>query len=335
MFCSNVDHAKTVADTFLAHDVPAGVVHGGLSRTERREILARFHTGELRVLVNVFVLTEGYDEPKASCGILLRQSSEVGPLAQMAGRILRKCDGIPDALWLDYGSSTVNCGTLEQSAELLPEIESEPGVGMVKFCPEQYGDTYDYRFPDCEGKTGCGAEIPANSKRCPMCGYIFDRVGLTSDPIPVELTEVDLLNASPFRYVDLFGDGCSLMACGFDAFAMVVTTGSEVWHAIGGRGKTVDRLHYGNKLQALAAADDFMRVYSTEAKCKKAAYWQTEPASRAQVEQLNKFGYRLTMGIMGCNELTKLEAACHINFRWNRNKIVRSVQNDRTGKDYT
>lgn len=325
-FCASVKHAKNVCSYFESRGVSAYTIHGGLSRGERNSILARFDKGEIQVLTNVFVLTEGWDCPAVSCAILLRQCSDIGPLVQMVGRILRNSPGKTDAILLDFGTSILTHGTLEQSAELLPEIEGEPGVGATKFCPEILGDTYAYRFPDINGKTGCGAELPANTRVCPFCGFVFDRVGHTSDAVPVELTEVDILNASPFRYVDLFGDGYSLMASGFDAWAMVVSLGNDVWHAIGGRGKTVDRLHYGSKLQALAASDDFMRVYSNEKAAKKSAYWQTEQASRKQMEMLNRFGYGLTMGVMGCNELNKYEAACHMNFRFNHGKIVRSVQ---------
>lgn len=325
VFCSSVEHAHNVSNYFKERGVTSEAVHGGISRTERVRILGRLASGETQVVTNVFVLTEGFDCPPVSCAVLLRQCSDLGPLVQMVGRILRTHPGKKDAILLDFGTSVIKHGTLEQDAELLPSIEGEPGVGVKKFCPEQYGDTYAYRFPDFNGNVGCGAELPANSRVCPFCGFVFDRVGHSSDPVPVELTEIDLLNASPFRYVDLFGDGFSLMACGFEAWAIVVSLDGEIWYAVGGRDKTVDRLHYGNKLQAIAAADDFLRVYEHEKNAKKAAFWMTEQATRKQIDALSRFGYRLTMGVMGCNELDKYSALCHIKFCWNRNKIVKSV----------
>lgn len=326
VFCASVDHARHVCAHFTERGISAGVVHGGLSKGERREILERFDSGDIQVVCNVFVLTEGWDCPAVSCAILLRQCSDLGPLIQMVGRILRIHPGKKDAILLDFGTSILTHGTLEQDAELLPDIPGEPGVGQQKFCPEQLGDTYAYRFPDSNGKTGCGAELPANSRVCPFCQFEFERVGHTSDPVPVELTEIDLLNASPFRYVDLFSDGLSLMACGFDAWAMVVSMGNDAWCAVGGRDKKCAKLHHGSKLQAIAAADDFLRVYETEKAAKKSAYWMQEGATKKQVDILARWGYRLSMGPLGCLELTKYEAACHTTFRFNKNGIIRSVR---------
>lgn len=321
VFCSSVDHATHVSDYFNDCGINSAVVHGNLSRGERRDILDRLDHGDIQVVCNVFVLTEGFDSPPVSCAILLRQCSELGPLVQMVGRILRTHPGKQDAILLDFGTSILTHGTLEQDAELLPTIEGEAGVGVTKYCPEIYGDTHAYRFPDANGKTGCGAELPANTRTCPLCGFLFDRIGHTSDSVPVELTEVDLLNASPFRYVDLFGDGNWLMASGFGVWSLVGCL-NGVWYAIGGRDKTVDRLFHGSKLQAIAAGDDFMRVYSTESKSKKAAFWQTAGASKKQVDILHSFGYCLEMNVLGeCASMDKYTAACHISFRFNSNKI--------------
>lgn len=322
VFCSSVDHASHVSDFFNDRGVSSRVIHGGLSKGERRGILEALHSGDIQVVCNVFVLTEGFDCPPVSCAILLRQCSDLGPLVQMVGRILRNHPGKTEAILLDFGTSILTHGTLEQNAELLPEIESEPGVGITKYCPEIYGDTNDYRFPDINGKTGCGAELPANTRVCPLCGFVFDRVGHSHGHVAVELTEVDLLNASPFRYVDLFNDGMSLMACGFEAWVIVVSLDGETWHAVGGRNKKCERLYYGNKLAAIAACDDYMRVFETDKAAKKSAFWMNNGGSKKQVDILNRFGYNLSMNLIGeCSELTRYEASCHIQFRFNSNKI--------------
>ena len=45
----------------------AAVIHGGLPKDERRQLLQDFHDGKIRVITNCQVLTEGWDEPKVNC----------------------------------------------------------------------------------------------------------------------------------------------------------------------------------------------------------------------------------------------------------------------------
>jgi superfamily II DNA or RNA helicase len=57
---------------------------------ERREILARFHSGVYRVVVTSKVLNEGVDVPEANVAIVLGGSGSVREHVQRLGRILRK-----------------------------------------------------------------------------------------------------------------------------------------------------------------------------------------------------------------------------------------------------
>ena len=59
VFCSTVAHAENVAAAFNDADIPAAVIHGDLDGATRRRILAAYASGEIRVIVNVSVLTEG------------------------------------------------------------------------------------------------------------------------------------------------------------------------------------------------------------------------------------------------------------------------------------
>jgi DNA repair protein RadD len=61
VFCSTVAHAQSVTEAFTAAGVKAVLVHGELSEAERKARLAAYETGMARVVVNVAVLTEGYD----------------------------------------------------------------------------------------------------------------------------------------------------------------------------------------------------------------------------------------------------------------------------------
>ncbi|MFN5589739.1 MAG: DEAD/DEAH box helicase, partial [Holosporales bacterium] len=75
VFCSTLKHAADVTTAFQAAGITAVLVHGELSTADRKAALACFENGQAQVVVNVAVLTEGWDYPPTSCVVLLRPSS--------------------------------------------------------------------------------------------------------------------------------------------------------------------------------------------------------------------------------------------------------------------
>ena len=60
--------------------------------SDRESQLEAFRRGELQVLANCMVLTEGFDDPTLQTAWV--RASGRGPTTQMAGRSLRKCPGL-------------------------------------------------------------------------------------------------------------------------------------------------------------------------------------------------------------------------------------------------
>ena len=89
IFAAGIDHAQHIADAFHVAGIPAAIITGAMPGSERREVLAAFHVGMIRVLVNVGVLTEGYDEPAVGAVILARPTKSLGFFTQAVGRGLR------------------------------------------------------------------------------------------------------------------------------------------------------------------------------------------------------------------------------------------------------
>ncbi|KAF0234123.1 MAG: type III restriction enzyme res [Desulfovibrionaceae bacterium] len=334
VFASTVHHAMDVANAFRVSGVSSECVHGGLADSQRQAILRRFARGEIQVLTNCMVLTEGFDHPPTSCVILLRRCSEKGALIQMAGRGLRTVNpeehpGLvkKDCIILDFGTSLLTHGDLNMEAMLKEKEEREPDEAITKICPEESSETY--RVPDSQGRKGCGAELPANVKTCPLCGFQFERKDARDDVTitQVELTEMEILDASPFRYVDLFGSGRAMIAKGFDAWAGIFSPDGDTWHALG-KTKAERRLHRiasSERIQAMAAADDFLRMHETDGAAKKTKRWLDEPATIKQVEMLARFGYTIEQDLLGASNFTKYSAACHFEFQVQRALIEQAL----------
>lgn len=101
VFTPTVAVAEQVAAAFVAAGVPAGTVDGAMTIEDRRAVLAAFSRGEITVLANCQVLTEGYDEPRTDCVIIARPTKSRALYTQMVGRGCRVHPEKSDCLVID------------------------------------------------------------------------------------------------------------------------------------------------------------------------------------------------------------------------------------------
>ena len=308
VFCSTVAHAAHVAEAFNAADIPAALIHGDLPAEERRNILAAFARSEIRVVTNVAVLTEGWDHPPTSCVVLLRPSSYKSTMIQMVGRGLRTVDpaehpGVikTDCVVLDFGTSSLTHGTLEQDVDL--DGKSETAEAPCKTCP------------------ACQADIPLASRECPICGeaLVADAEAGDEDAGSGALsgflmTEIDLLERSSFEWVDLFGTEDALLATGFSAWGGVFWL-DGLWFGIGGaRGTQPQLLGIGERSVCLAQADDWLNDHETDESAFKTRAWLGQPATQKQLRYLSPAA-RSDYG------LTRYKASALMTFGFNKRAI--------------
>ena len=86
VFCVNVAHVLALAAAFQEAGIRTAPIWGAMSREDRQAVLQAFHEGELDVLTNCNVLTEGFDEPRVDCVVMARPTQSQLLYAQMAGR---------------------------------------------------------------------------------------------------------------------------------------------------------------------------------------------------------------------------------------------------------
>lgn len=108
-FSPSVGAANVHAEEFNGLGIRARVITGDMPAAERGLYLGAFKRGDIDVLVNVYVLTEGFDCPETSCVILARGCGTTGVYLQMTGRGLRPAHGKKDCLLIDlHGVSHVH-----------------------------------------------------------------------------------------------------------------------------------------------------------------------------------------------------------------------------------
>ncbi len=136
VFAVNVAHMKALCDALRMRGATARWVDGSLSKKARAGILADHKAGKFQFLVNILVLTEGYDDPGIECVAMVRPTQSRILFAQACGRGLRTIleNGIPnfdlksDCLILDF------CGVSSQFTLVGPEVGLKGGlVGPIKY----------------------------------------------------------------------------------------------------------------------------------------------------------------------------------------------------------
>ena len=88
-FGTTVNHAYNLSNLFKERGITSECIHGGTPFHEREAILGKYKAGEIDVLSNCAVLTEGFDAPSTACVIVARPTKSKGLYQQMAGRGLR------------------------------------------------------------------------------------------------------------------------------------------------------------------------------------------------------------------------------------------------------
>lgn len=106
VFTPSVATAEAFTEALCRRGLEARMVWGGMDKEARRDVLRDAHNGDVQVLVNCMVLTEGFDWPAAEVAVIARPTTSSALYVQMVGRILRKYPGKEKALVLDIVGAT-------------------------------------------------------------------------------------------------------------------------------------------------------------------------------------------------------------------------------------
>jgi len=106
VYASGVRHAQNLAVSFRTSEIKTAVIVGTTPREEREEILAQFATGQISVIVNVGVLTEGFDEPSLEAIIIAKPTRSTLLYTQIVGRGTRLFEGKEHCIIIDIADTT-------------------------------------------------------------------------------------------------------------------------------------------------------------------------------------------------------------------------------------
>ncbi|MGB0454812.1 MAG: DEAD/DEAH box helicase family protein [Bacteriovoracaceae bacterium] len=200
IFSSTVKHAEEIL-TYLPEG-EADIVLGDTENDERDAIIESFKEKKIKYLVNVSVLTTGFDAPHVDVIAILRPTESVSLYQQIIGRGLRLNENKKDCFILDY----TGMGHDIYSPEISERKPTKDSEAVLVDCPkcgfennfwgklnldgevvEHYGRKcrgatqdpetleiipcgYRFRFKICPG---CGSENDLTARECIECGNVL------------------------------------------------------------------------------------------------------------------------------------------------------------------
>lgn len=161
IFAIDIEHAEHIAERLLQSGIRAMVVHSKMEM-DRDTIIKRFKEGHYRALVNVNILTTGFDDPGIDLVALLRPTQSPVIHVQTIGRGLRIAPGKDHCLVLDFAGNTARLGPINHIT-IKKRRKGQGGEPITKKCPE------------------CDMIHHPSVKVCNVCGYKFQfKVGISA-----------------------------------------------------------------------------------------------------------------------------------------------------------
>lgn len=155
VFAVTVEHAQHIQQALSDLGIACAVVSGVTPKAERQEAIADFRSGKLRALVNVAVLTTGFDVPEVDCIALLRATKSPVLYTQILGRGMRIAPDKADCLVLDFTDTIATLGPVDAIKGRAKPLTKGSSAAPYKVCPE------------------CGSHNATALLVCLDCGYEF------------------------------------------------------------------------------------------------------------------------------------------------------------------
>lgn len=197
VFTAGVQHCEHVRDALRAAGQFAEMVTGETPKEEREGIIKRFKAGDFKYLVNVAVLTTGFNVPEIDALVFMRPTQSPVLYIQCVGRGVRTvyaqgqfdlgttegrlasiaASGKKDCLVVDFGGVVDRLGPIDaveiRKSNRVKNEDEPAGEAILKRCPS------------------CGEMCAAAQRYCYSCSYSFIQQALDPNLKNTEITTID------------------------------------------------------------------------------------------------------------------------------------------------
>jgi DNA repair protein RadD len=155
IFAIDIKHAEHITEALNSHGIKAACVHSRMEQ-DRDEVIRDFKRDRYRAVVNVDILTTGFDVPSIDLIGMLRPTKSPVLHVQSLGRGLRVSPGKDHCLVLDFAGNTQRLGPINDVTVKKKEKGNGDGQPMAKECP------------DCKVLHHISVRV------CDVCGHEFE-----------------------------------------------------------------------------------------------------------------------------------------------------------------
>jgi len=159
IYCASLQHSKNTVDSFIAAGYNAAHVDGETPATNRKQSIADFKSGKLRIMSNVELFGEGLNLPSVEAVILLRPTQSLVLHVQQSMRSMRPGIG-KTAIIIDAVGNCFRHG--------IPDTPHEWSLSGVS--KRKKSETTSVGIRQCLNCYFCHTP----SLVCPYCGYIYN-----------------------------------------------------------------------------------------------------------------------------------------------------------------
>jgi DNA repair protein RadD len=173
-------HSNMLAQRFIERGHKAAHLDGGTPKDERRALIEALATGEIPVVTNCGLISEGLDVPAVEAVLLARPTQSLALYLQQVGRALRLSPGKDRALILDCAGNLYRHGMPDAMRQWTldgkPRRQREPGdMPQLRHCEH------------------CEAINPPKAPACSACGADLRPTPAQQREIEAELRRVEHL----------------------------------------------------------------------------------------------------------------------------------------------
>ena len=159
-YCVSVEHAIKVAEIFRTNGISAKAISAETPKKYREKIMSDFRNGEITVLCNVGIISEGVSIDEVTCCMLLRPTESIALGIQQMMRCMRYLPG-KTAKIIDFVANYTRVG--------LPDDEREWSLGEPLKRKKQLNENGDFYIRSCPECFMTFKTAPV----CPFCGATY------------------------------------------------------------------------------------------------------------------------------------------------------------------
>lgn len=180
LYAHSVEASQAIADKFRMSGITAIHADAKTPRVKRESIMKNFKEGNIQVLCNVDLISEGFNVPDCSCVIQMRPTASLVLFMQQSMRSMRYQPN-KTAIIIDHVGNYTRHGLPNSEHDWLEHFKGQTKKKKKK--------TDGIGLKDCPN---CFGVIPARTTICPLCEFEIkaeEQQGL--EHVEAELTEID------------------------------------------------------------------------------------------------------------------------------------------------